>query len=97
VPRLAIGPLKLDVQNVFMILPCLIEHEPGFTGGVFVEDRFVEPRFVSHCVENTFQKSQEFAAPLRHDLKLDNVSDWHLICQFTRPGAKIHDLTGQNR
>jgi len=89
--------MKLDVQNVFMILPRLIEHETVFTGWVFVEDRFVERRFVSHCVKNAVQEAQELAAPLRHDLKLDNVSNWHLISQFTCPGAEIHDLTGQNR
>jgi hypothetical protein len=97
VPSLAIGPMKLDVQNVFMILPCLIEHETVFAGWVFVEDRFVERGFVSHRVKNAVQEPQELAAPLRHDLKLDNVSNWHLISQFTRPRAEIHDLTGQNR
>jgi len=44
--------MKLNVQNVFMILPCLTEHETVFTGLVFVEDRFVEQGFVSHCVKN---------------------------------------------
>jgi len=69
--------MKLNVQNVFMILPCLIEHETVFTGLVFVEDRFVEQGFVSHCVKNAVQEAQEFAAPLGHHLKLDDVGNWH--------------------
>jgi hypothetical protein len=71
VPRLAVGSFELEVENVFVILPGLIQHESAFTRRIAVQDCLAKHGFASHRVENTFQQLKKLAAPLRHDLKFD--------------------------
>ena len=70
-PRLAVGSLELDVENVFVILPGLIQHESAFTRRIAVQDRLVKPGFASHRVEKALQQLKKLAASRRHDLKFD--------------------------
>jgi hypothetical protein len=37
----------------------------------------MEHGFVPHRVEHAFQELEELTAPLRHDLKLDEICHWH--------------------
>src|SRR5882724_7786092 len=76
-PRAAIGPVQLDVHDVVVALPCLVEHEAVLGFRIPMEDRLAEIRLLAHGIEHAFQKLEELVAPFGHNLEFDEIGDWH--------------------
>ncbi len=47
----------------------------------------MEHGFVPHRVEHAFQELEELTAPLRHDLKLDEICHWHRSAPWIEIGV----------
>jgi hypothetical protein len=77
VPSLTVGSVKLDVENVFMVLPCLAEHEALLRRRVYAQDRLVEHGFAPHGIEDALQELEELTALLRRDIKPDEIGHRH--------------------
>jgi hypothetical protein len=79
--------MKLDVENILVALPGFIEHEVVLGRRVPVKDRLMEHGFVPHRVEHAFQELEELTAPLRHNLKLDEICHWHRSAPWIEIGV----------
>jgi hypothetical protein len=42
-----------------------------------MQDRLMKHGFVPHAIQHGTEKLKEFVVFLRHDLKLNEISDWH--------------------
>src|SRR5262245_34982654 len=88
-PPLPIGPPKLNLDDVLVVLPGLIEHEAILAAGIPVQDRLVEHGLGPHRIEDAAQQLEKFCAPLLDDLEGDHISHRHR-CGLSPAGHSSH-------
>lgn len=77
VPCLPIGPVDLNVDDVLMVSPGLMQQEPVLVFAIPVQGCVHEGLFVPHGVEQRIQQFQKTFALGWTDLKADKIGGVH--------------------
>ncbi len=77
VPCLPIGPVNLNVDNVLMIAPGLMQQKAVLVFTVLVQGRVHEGLFVPHGVEQRIQQFEKTRALAEAHLETDKIGSVH--------------------
>lgn len=76
-PGLPVGPVELDIQDILMVGPSLVEHESRGIVGIAVEGAFEKIRLVPHRGEDRVQHIKEGVDPLGFHVEVDDIGNGH--------------------
>ena len=87
VPCLPIGPVDLNVDDVLMVSPGLMQQEPVLVFAIPVQGCVHEGLFVPHGVEQRIQQFEKALALAVTDLETDEIGGVHGSYSFV-PGIR---------